>query len=412
MARRITKAVCAALAAVVFAFSQSGYCRQLEDLPRSITLPEDASIALDLPFGISIDAIDQPISVLSSQDETLSVTAHRKGEGQATCRLFGVVPVRTVALSVVEPKSLCASGDLIGIAMLTDGALVVSTSRVMDESGKWCDPAADAGVKVGDLITHINGHKVENAAFITGYLKDLAADSVRLTLLRENETIDVTLHAVREMGTGIRRLGLWVRDSTAGIGTLTYIDEEEGTYGALGHGILDQDTQSYLTVLQGCIVNADVTEVRRGQIGTPGQLHAQYALGEGAVGDITENNQCGLFGNVMDARTVQMQTYEIALSSQVQKGDAYLLCAVEGDVKAYTCLIENVFRQTNSQTKNMVVRVTDERLLSLTGGIVQGMSGSPIIQNGKLIGAVTHVLVNDPTRGYGIFIENMLDAAG
>jgi stage IV sporulation protein B len=400
-------------AALLFAAAHSSYFQSIDALPKSITLTQDTAIAMQLPFGIRIGGDPLPVSVSASEDETLGTRMQAQaatGSAQTSFSLFGILPIKSVEVSVVQERTLQAGGQLLGIALLTDGALVVGTSKVLDEAGTWRDPAVEAGLLPGDLITHINGQKVENAAFMSESLTDLNADVVDLAIVREDQTLHVYAQPVLEAGSGMYRLGIWVRDSTAGVGTLTYADVENGVYGALGHGIVDGDTHQYLTVQQGCVVAAKITGITPGQVGAPGQISGSYSIDQTSVGNILRNNAFGIFGQLQDVQQLSEQTVlPIALRSQVERGPAQILCQVDGTLEAYDCMIEKITPQRSAQAKSMVIRVTDEQLLRNTGGIVQGMSGSPLIQNGKLIGAVTHVFVNDPTRGYGVFIEWMLE---
>ncbi len=229
--------------------------------------------------------------------------------------------------------------------------------------------------------------------------------------VRDGKTNTVQIEPVYSPADKAYKLGVWVRDSIQGIGTVTFFDEETNRFGALGHGIYDVDTGGLMSLKQGHITSAQLTDIVKGEKGVPGELEGFIAADE-VLGDITKNTEIGIFG---DAKTAAFtgDSYPIGVQTEVEENKATILSNIAGDtVIPYEIEIEQVNHFAKDNNKGMVIHVTDERLLEQTGGIVQGMSGSPIMQNGKLIGAVTHVFVNDPTRGYGIFIENMLNAAG
>jgi len=288
---------------------------------------------------------------------------------------------------------------------------VVAVSSVATGEG-FVSPAGEAGLRSGDVITSVNGQSVAT----TGDLSSAVAESgglCRLRVQRGGGSFSLTVTPVRD-GQDVFRLGAWVRDSATGIGTLTYYDEATGTFGALGHPISDGDTGDILPAAGGSIYPAKIMGVRVGQRGDPGELHGTFVGDAKALGELQQNTAQGIFGTMNGyANPLFPDGLPVGARSGVQLGEATILSTVDGgEVTRYACEITQVLSQSAAMTKSMVIKITDERLLGKTGGIVQGMSGSPIIQDGKLIGAVTHVLVNDPTRGYGIFIENMLDAAG
>jgi len=276
-------------------------------------------------------------------------------------------------------------------------------------SGKTVTPAKDAGLKVGDLILQCNGACVES----TEHFQDLLADDedgiVDLQIRRGGKPVRLTAEAVAGSD-GMRRLGAWVRDSMAGIGTMTFYDPESGLFGALGHGVNDTDTNLLLALEEGSIMPSTVKAVKPGLAGDPGELRGEFDLTRD-LGTLYANTDQGVFGVMASCPMTERTALPVADPAEVRCGNATILSNVFGDqVEEYAVRLSQL--NVGSSTRNMIVEITDQRLLDITGGIVQGMSGSPIVQNGKLVGAVTHVLVNDPTRGYGIFIENMLNAAG
>jgi len=301
-------------------------------------------------------------------------------------------------------------GKAVGIKLFSDGVLVVGLSGVETENGSK-SPGKSCGLKAGDVITHINGSEVDTIEQVQKLIAEQGDSRLTIQAVRSNRALQFTAQAV-ENKNGVAQLGVWLRDSMAGIGRVTFYDPESGTFAALGHGINDADTATLMPLEKGSIMPASVCEVKKGLPGQPGELHGQFDLTKD-LGELKANTEKGIFGT-SETLTIPSGAgaMEIAKRAEVKTGKATILSNVRGD-KVEEFDVELVcVDQNSSGTRNMLLKVTDPELLALTGGIVQGMSGSPILQNGRIVGAVTHVLVNDPTRGYGIFIENMLDAAG
>lgn len=308
------------------------------------------------------------------------------------------------AACVGEVKELVPVGQAVGVKLFADGVLVVDFPEGVS-SAKAC------GLKEGDMILAWNGTQINSTEHLQQLLAENGDAQATLSVQRGNKTI--TLTAVPRAGEdGTYRLGAFVRDSMAGIGTMTFYDPQSGVFGALGHGVTDVDTGKLMPLDQGSTMEASVKAVKRGESGSPGELRGEFDLTRDS-GTLYANTDCGIFG-VADAENFACLTrgaLPVAEKSEVKTGKATILSNVSGtEVKEYEIKIEKVFA-TSADTRNLLLRVTDEELLEKTGGIVQGMSGSPILQNGKIVGAVTHVLVDDAAKGYGILIENMLDAA-
>ena len=294
-------------------------------------------------------------------------------------------------------RTLIPLGKAVGIKLFADGALVVSLSD---------SPAKDSGMRVGDLLLQINDTKVLSTEQIQDFLQKNGTTPVTVTYQRSGKLCHCTV-TPRQGDDGVWRIGAWIRDSMAGIGTLTYYDPLTGSYGALGHGITDIDTQMLMTLSGGSIMETSVKAVKKGSKGDPGELKGDFSV-QRDVGTLTANTAGGVFGTISDRTLVD--SHEALPLARPKLGSATILATVGGsDTQRYEVEILRLY--DTQSTRNLLLRITDKRLLDTTGGIVQGMSGSPIVQEGKLVGAVTHVLVNDPTQGYGIFIENMLNMA-
>lgn len=328
---------------------------------------------------------------------------------EITYSLFGKIPLKTVSASVVKPVEVYAGGMPIGIYLRTNGVLVVDTGTICATDGTKCCPAENI-VRSGDYIKSINGESLSTKEELIACIGRSGGQDLVLLVERNGEEVELKVSPVLDED-GIYRAGIWVRNDTQGIGTLTYVDEE-GHFGALGHGISDVDTGELMEIEDGVLYDAEVISIVKGKQGTPGELAGVIHYSEGyKIGVIEENNRNGIYGTVSGFPLLaeQMSRYEVAYRQSVHTGPAVILCSVDGVCRKYEVEIEEVRLNGEDVNKGMILRVTDPELLELTGGIVQGMSGSPIIQDGKLIGAVTHVFVQDSTKGYGIFIENMLE---
>ncbi len=377
------------------------YTDILFSFPANITMYENEVHSSSLGVGVRIGRIPEDVCASAQGDK---VTPIKSGTYSAKLTV-GNIPIRTIRLKVTESESLYASGDLIGIRLHNKGLIVTDLAPVLSE-GKEISPAQEAGILPGDVILEINGTEPKNSEAVPSLLKE----STVLTIRRNNSIREVKLSPVRDDEKGILRLGMWVRDSSAGVGTMTYIDPDTNSYGALGHGISESDTGVLFEVASGTIEKCGVIGIEKGKRGAPGQIKGSFQGADEISGTVTKNCEAGIFGDIFPAFTSYFKEYPIGVISQVKSGDATILSAIDGEIKEYKISILRSMPY-GSTTKGLAIEVTDPALIEKTGGIVQGMSGSPIIQNGKIIGAVTHVLVNDPTRGYGIFIENMLDAA-
>ena len=307
--------------------------------------------------------------------------------------------------SPAEEKTVIPLGKAVGIKLFADGVLVVGLAENGD-----C-PARQCGLREGDIITAMDGQRISSTEQVQEMLQATAGEPLALSVHRGQRSLSMTACPV-QTDDGTWQLGAWIRDSMAGIGTLTYYDPATGQYGALGHGITDVDTAQLMPLSSGSIMETAVKAVKKGVKGDPGELKGDFSV-QRDVGTVTVNSDGGIFGTVADPDFLRMGTpVPVAAARQVKTGPATILATISADDTAeYTVQIVRVFSGGQS-TRNLLLRVTDQRLLDATGGIVQGMSGSPILQNGRIVGAVTHVLLNDPTRGYGIFIENMLERAG
>lgn len=333
------------------------------------------------------------------------------GEGSYVlpCRLLGVIPFKDVKVTPVGSADVLVSGSTVGIYMETEGVLIVDTGEILSDSGTKEEPAKNI-VKPGDYIVAFNEQKITTKKELLDDISNLSGGDVTLKIKRNGETIPVSLTPVKD-SQGDYKLGIWVRDDTQGIGTLTFVDQN-GHYGALGHGISDIDTGDLLNIKDGALYQARVLGIQKGSKGSPGELSGliRYEPGN-VIGTIKTNTKNGIYGEFSGSANsgISLKKMPVGYKQELEIGPASILCCVDNEVKEYEAEITKIDMNHEDSNKSFIIHVTDERLLSATGGIVQGMSGSPVIQNGKLMGAVTHVFVQDSTSGYGIFAETMME---
>lgn len=383
-----------------------------------IAIGENKSIEVLFPFSLSVsnneDIIVQSVykqNSISSFKKSYKIDGIDTGEVEFEIKLLGLIPVRKFDVNVVDRKELIPGGNAIGVKLNTKGVLVVSVTDVLSVDGHRYSPAKDAGIKPGDSILEINGIKVKDSQHVVEILNEMKDEKVKIILSRNNINYEVEVVPVKSMQDNCYRLGIWVRDKTAGIGTLTFYDKESKIFGALGHGITDLDTGNLLDVEYGKILNAKIAGIEQGKKGSPGEIKGIFYETENQLGEIYKNSSFGIFGIMDDAfiNSNNIKALPIGFKEEVKEGKAYILSTIDDKVEKFEIEIIKVQPQQFPSQKSMTIKITDDRLLEKTGGIVQGMSGSPIIQDNKIIGAVTHVFVNDPTKGYGIYIEWMLN---
>lgn len=339
---------------------------------------------------------------------TVKVRANEIDTYQMDLKLFGVIPYKNVDVEVIQDKMLIPSGIPIGIYVKTSGVLVVGIGEFENSEGKKISPAKYA-LQKGDYILKVNGEVMENKKHFVQTVEESEGQDLVLTIKRNGEVTDVMVTPGANQNQEWK-LGIWIRDNAQGIGTMTY-EDTDNSFGALGHGINDVDTSLLMNLEEGTLYRTEIVGITRGSNGNPGELtgYIEYE-NENIIGEITENTAEGIFG-VCKEEIVQQTSFApipIALKQEVVIGPAQIICSVTGEPQYYDIVIEELHLEEGNINRGLVIKITDEELLALTGGIIQGMSGSPIIQNGKLVGAVTHVLVQDSASGYGIFIENML----
>ena len=369
----------------------------------SATLPDRYYLAKGSRFSLGDSSL---IQTSSNDGYPLSVYSSTGNTFRMDLKLLGLINIKPVSVQVVDRRVVALCGTPFGIKMVTDGVMVVGTGAVTDCNSRAVSPAQTAGIQEGDIILSINGEKISSKKQLTKLVESSAGQPLSLVVRRGEQLTSLHLSPVRSSLDNSYHLGLWVRDSSAGIGTMTFYDPNNGCFAGLGHAICDVDTGQLMPLSQGEIVEASIIGVHAGKSGSPGQLQGAFVANR-SIGSLYTNSYNGVYGRLL-SQPVDAQTIPMAQCQEVRQGPVKILTTVSGQKpQLFDACIEKLSLSQDEPTKNMVLRITDPDLLELSGGIVQGMSGSPIIQDGMLVGAVTHVFVNDPTRGYGIFAENM-----
>lgn len=376
---------------------------------------------LNLPFGVLATSEDKGALQLNGMEVTtrgIGIKNRNSFWIQTTAisnraiefRLFGLIPIKKMTVTMVSPVKVMPGGHSIGVKLYTQGVLVVALADFTAVDGRICNPTREAGISVGDSIISINNTKVRDADHVIQLLEQCKDESVAIEIKRTGRALIRNIKPEKSQEDGKYRIGAWVRDKTAGVGTLSFYHRETGVFGALGHAITDIDTGLMLSVEEGEILESRIASIQKGERSKPGEIRGIFFEEQNRLGYIHNNTEFGIFGTL--SKAMDNEYYEdpipVALRNQIKEGPAYILTTLDKRVEKYKVEIQRILKQNNPEPKSMVIKVVDHRLLETTGGIVQGMSGSPIIQNDRLIGVITHVFINDPTRGYAIFAEWMI----
>lgn len=359
-----------------------------------------------LPAEASGDETVEALNLTGGSGST-SLKSNAKGNYQVEVSLFGMIHLKTVDVKVIDELSLAPSGEPVGIYVETNGLLVLSTTSVEGADGLLYEPATNI-VQSGDYVLKINGKSVKTIKEFNAALQKTGGKKATVRIRRNGIESDVSMKPTLSRD-NTYKLGMWVREDTQGIGTMTYVTKNGG-FGALGHGITDADTGTLMNLSGGELFQTEILDIIKGERGTPGELEGYINMvADNCIGLIKKNTNLGIFGQLENGKksAEKLEFLPVGLKQDIRKGEAYIVSNMEGTAKKYAISIDEI-KINSMDNKGMVIRITDKELLKLTGGIVQGMSGSPIVQDGKLIGAVTHVFVDDPTRGYGAFVETML----
>lgn len=363
-----------------------------------------------LPSGVvTYDGNSEPLAKVftyTGKSTSLAVDRQTATPRRENLKLFGIIPVKEVTVTEKAEQKVMVSGEVFGIKLYTDGVIVVGIQEVQTDSGKK-SPSGSAGIEVGDIIVAIDGENVYTSDQVQSILGANNGGSFEVKIKRGERYRDYTVTPVYCEREGCYKAGMWVRDSTAGIGTITFYNKQSGIFAALGHQINDIDTKEIMPMLDGEAVKATVSKIEKSTRGTTGSLECDFT--NQTLGKLLTNTDCGIYGAYAEVSECAKE-YPVAAIQEVKKGKATLISTVEkGQPKEYEIEITHIGFNENNREKNMIVKITDKDLIDKTGGIVQGMSGSPIIQNGKLVGALTHVIVGNPQKGYAVFAQTMAE---
>ncbi|MGN0553075.1 MAG: SpoIVB peptidase [Oscillospiraceae bacterium] len=367
------------------------------------TLPNDFYITKGGKVNISSMVNAVPCSNAAKTE----LTEFDETAEQAELKLLGLIPIKVVNIFPVETPVLVPCGEPFGIKLLTDGVIVVEVSSFETENG-FASPGENSGLKPGDIIKSIDGIEVSSNDDVEDIISSSDGKALKVCAVRSERDFTTWLYPQVSSVDNKYRAGIWVRDSSAGIGTMTFYDPETKQFGGLGHPVCDIDTGELMPLNSGEVVKVSISGVKKGKSGSPGELMGGF-ISSFSIGTLTDNTSVGLFGT-LDDFSGGSEALPLGMSSEIKTGKAYIYTTISGTrPQKYEIAIEKIDRSGSEDSRDMVIRVTDERLLRESGGIVQGMSGSPIIQDGKLVGAVTHVFINNPTKGYAIFADTMYE---
>lgn len=387
------------LTSVIFSFVLYG----VKTLPNEIHLIENEKINVNGIYSFNVSKEAAALS-LNTNNDFYSLESDKKYSLDIS--LFKKIPVKSTSVTISKRKYVIPVGDVFGIRLFTSGVVVVGTDNVYTADGA-VNPADKAGIKPGDIVTAINGEKIEKVKDFTKFLQTNQSEKIILDVMREEKTFTAELNPVMSKNDNNFKVGLWIRDSMAGVGTITYYDENSGIFGGLGHAVCDVDTGIIMPLSNGDAVNTVIGGCYKGTSGATGELCGVFQQDD--IGSLLKNCSCGIFGT-LDKADFTTKNIPVATKQEVKTGKAQIISTVDDQgPQYYDIKIVKIFSNESETSKNMIIEVADSNLISKTGGIVQGMSGSPIIQNGMLVGAVTHVFVNNPLQGYAIFADTMIE---
>lgn len=377
------------------------YVCNITMLPSSIILIQGETIELNTVLGLGIRSKE---TMQTSSNLNTKLT-DQVGKQDLEISLFNTIPVKDVTVNVIPKTTVIPLGKAIGMKMYTEGVLVVGMSEIEGEK-----PYQNSGIEEGDRIIEINNTKISNTDDLVKCVNSSQGNEIQIKYISDNEEL-VTKIEPTKTSDDEYKLGLWVRDAAAGVGTLTFYEPSTGSFASLGHGINDVDTSELIEIANGELVTANILDIVKGTDGSPGEIRGSIDSGI-TIGSIYKNTEYGVYGNITNLSGLNVDTsdeIEVADRSEITTGKAEILCELEnGKTQSYEIEIKKIFKDNNQDNKSMLIEITDEELIEKTGGIIQGMSGAPIIQNNKFIGAVTHVLVNDSKVGYGVFADLMI----
>lgn len=382
---------------ILFLFIIYMYVSNITLIPKQITLLEGESYKIRTLYGIDVV---ETSSAISGNENTIKVGLSLLGKN-----------VREVTVNILEDVEVIPIGKIIGLKLYTNGVLIVGMSEIENVNHIIEKPFENLDIQEGDTIIKVNDSEIQTIEALQKEINNSAGKNINLTLLKEDGTISTSNIKPVQVSSKEYKLGLWVKDAATGVGTLTYYEPETKGFAALGHGITDIDTDKLINIDSGSIVTSKVVSIQKGEVGKPGEIRGSI-LNQPTIGTVYKNTEFGIYGEITETSNLKIDysnKLKVALRNEIVEGNATILCSVDGkETKEYKIKIEKIYSENNENNKSMLIEVVDEELIQKTGGIIRGLSGAPIIQNGKFIGAVTNVLVNSPTKGYAIFADIMI----
>ena len=387
------------------------YTLVIEKIPEELVVFEGEDISMNTLLGINIKGEnEETLETSSSEVEKISENV---GTSNLEVSLFNAIKIKDVNVNVIPKTKVIPVGNIAGVKLYTSGVLVVGMSEIEGDDNKKYKPYENTGIEEGDTIIKVNDTHINSTDDLIETVNLSKGKDVKVKYIHEEETKECSMTPVKTSNSDYK-LGLWVRDSAAGVGTVTFYEPSSKTFGALGHGITDIDTNELINIASGEFITTRILDITKGESGNPGKIQGTVE-NQTNIGTISKNSRFGIYGKVDNLSSLDIDVskeMEVALRKEIQTGKATILCSLDNQKpQEYEIEIEKIFKENNYDNKSMLIKITDERLLEKTGGIIQGMSGSPIIQNGKFVGAVTHVLVNNPQEGYAVFGDIMLKQA-
>lgn len=383
------------------------YICSINSIPSNIIIFEGENLNLKIATGLTLASKNSKTILTASNINKEKINS--EGTNNLNLNLFGTIPVKEVNVNVIPKTMVVPLGNAIGMKLYTKGVLVVGMSQIETDKNEKKKPYENSGIEQGDTILEINNNIVGNTEELIKEVENSKGNTINIKYLRDDKTMQTDITPVKSKNT--YKIGLWVRDAAAGVGTLTFYEPSTNLFMALGHGISDIDTEEIVNIANGELVTANIVSITKGRKGYPGEIRGTIDEGK-TIGTIYKNTNFGVYGMVKNKNYLETdltQEMEVAPRNEIKEGKAQIICQLENSAKKkYDIEIEKVYINNNQNNKSMLIKITDKELLEKTGGIIQGMSGAPIIQEGKFVGAVTNVLVDDPTQGYGVFADIMI----
>lgn len=384
------------------------YISNIDNIPDSIIIFPDEKINIKTLVGINIKKYNEDVGnyqTLEASSNLSKFVSENTKTVELNLSLFNGIFLKKVNVNIIPETTIIPLGMTIGLKLYTAGVLVVGMGEIENKR-----PYSGSDLTEGDLIIKVNKNSISSTTDLVNEIKETNGNNVMVEYIRDGHTHTTSITPVKT-GDDNYKLGLWVRDSAAGVGTITYYEPGTGMFGALGHGITDVDTEELITIAKGDIVRTNVISIEKGTKGDPGEIKGSIS-NQSSIGEISKNTRFGIFGKISSITSLNinnLKEYKVASREEIKTGAAKIICSLDGETqKEYDIEIQKIFTNNNENNKSMVIKIKDNNLIEKTGGIIQGMSGAPIIQNDKFVGAVTHVFVSDPTMGYGIFGDLMI----